>query len=105
MTAGAVAGVLLCGAASAQVNPADLARQNRIQQLQQFELDTRLVADTAIPPTQRALFDYGGYFSPQYFSIDDSSHNNHGLRDYQLVGYFRADFDGANEVFVRGSTQ
>lgn len=102
------ASVFFCSFAAAQVDQAQaqaLAAQNRIQQLQQFELDTRLVADTAIPPTQRALIDYGGYFSPQYFSIDDYSHNNHGLRDYQLVGYLRANFDGANEVFLRASTQ
>ena len=27
------------------------------------------------------------------------------LREYDLVGYVRANFDGANEVFVRGRTQ
>jgi hypothetical protein len=95
---------LLCGIASAQVDPAALERANRVQQLQQFELDNRLEANSAIPPSQRAMIDYGGYFSPQYFSIDDSAHNNHSLREYDLVGYLRADFDGANEVFVRGRT-
>jgi hypothetical protein len=96
----------LASAAQAQVSLSqDLARENRLQQLQQFDIDNRLSADSAIPPTQRALFDYGGYFSPQYFSIDDSNHDNHGLRESQLTGYFRADFDGANEIFLRGSTQ
>jgi hypothetical protein len=104
------AATILCGIAGAQVQPGQaqasaLAAQNRLQQLQQFGLDTRVEADSAIPPTERALFDYGGYFSPQYFSIDDSSHDNHGLRAYQLTGYFRANFDGANEVFLRASTQ
>jgi len=94
------------GVAWAQVDQGEaLARQNRLLQLQQFELDSRVEADSAIPPTQRALFDYGGYFTPQYFSIDDSNHDNHGLREYDLVGYLRADFDGANEVFLRARTQ
>ena len=92
--------------AMAQVDETrNIGQVNRLQELQQFEQDTRLRADTEIPPTQRALLDYGGYFSPQYFSIDDASHNNHGLREYDLVGYVRANFDGANEFFVRGRTQ
>jgi hypothetical protein len=102
----ATAATFSVGVASAQVDQGEaLARQNRLQQLQQFELDTRTSADTAIPPTQRMLLDYGGYFTPQYFSIDDSAHNNHGLREYDLVGYLRANFDGANEVFLRARTQ
>jgi hypothetical protein len=107
--ASALAMALCCNVADVQAQESQaqaqaLASQNRLQQLQQFELDTRLSADSAIPPTQRALFDYGGYFSPQYFSIDDSSHENHGFREYQVTGYFRADFDGANEIFLRGTT-
>jgi hypothetical protein len=79
----------------------DLQLQQRLQELQGFELDTRLQADTDIPPGQRALIDFGGYFSPQYYSIDDDNNDNHGLREYQLVGYLRANFDGANEIFMR----
>jgi hypothetical protein len=79
----------------------DLQLQQRLQELQGFEFDTRLQADTDIPPGQRALIDFGGYFSPQYYSIDDDNNDNHGLREYQLVGYLRANFDGANEIFMR----
>jgi hypothetical protein len=93
--------------ASAQSN--DAARlsqqQNRLQQLQQFETDNRLLVNPDIPPDQRALIDYGGYFSPQYYSIDDSNHDNHGLREYDLVGYLHMNFDGANEVFLLGRLQ
>ncbi|MGD0464806.1 MAG: hypothetical protein ABSB74_20160 [Tepidisphaeraceae bacterium] len=98
---------LFCGVASAQSNEAARAaqQQNRIEQLQQFEIDTRLLVNPDIPPGQRALIDYGGYFSPQYYSIDDSNHDNHGLREYDLVGYLHINFDGANEVFFLGRLQ
>jgi hypothetical protein len=81
----------------------DLQLQQRLQELQGFEFDTRFTADNDIPIGQRALIDYGGYFSPQYYSIDDTNNDNHGLREYQLVGYIRANFDGANEIFMRAS--
>ena len=84
-------------------NARDLQLQQRLQQLQEIGLDTRLLANTQIPPGQRALIDYGGYFSPQYYSIDDTNGDNHGLRQYQLVAYVRANFDGASEIFMRGS--
>lgn len=102
---GLAAVFLFSGAGFGQVTDTarDLQLQQRLQELQGFELDTRLLADTAIPPDQRALIDYGGYFSPQYYSIDDTNNDNHGLREYQLVGYIRANFDGANEIFVRAS--
>lgn len=77
----------------------------RLQELQGFEYDTRLQANTDIPFDQRALIDYGGYFSPQYYSIDDTNNDNHGLREWQLVGYLRANFDDANEIFMRMSVQ
>jgi hypothetical protein len=97
----------LCRVAQGQNNGSarDLQREQRLQELQQLELDTRLLANPSIPPGQRALIDYGGYFSPQYFSIDDANGDNHVLREYDLVGYFRANFDGANEVFLRGRAQ
>jgi hypothetical protein len=88
-----------------KLSGSDLERFNRQQQLQQYELDTRMQANEDIPPSQRLLLDYGGYFSPQYFSIDDANNDNHGLREYDLVGYLRANFDGANEVFLRGRVQ
>jgi len=81
----------------------DLQLQQRLQELQGFEMDSRLLADTDIPPDQRLLLDYGGYFSPQCYSIDDTNNDNHGLREYQIVGYVRLNFDGANEIFMRGS--
>jgi hypothetical protein len=93
----------LSGRGFAQVTDTarDLQLQQRLQELQGFEYDTRLTANNDIPIDQRALIDYGGYFSPQYYSIDDTNNDNHGLREYQLVGYLRANFDGANEIFMR----
>jgi hypothetical protein len=88
----------------AQSEDARLLQLNqRLQELQGFEFDTRLEVNSEIPFDQRALIDYGGYFSPQYYSIDDQNNDNHGLREYQLVGYIRANFDNANEFFVRMS--
>ena len=70
----ALATLLITSAvAFAQSSGSNLERFNRQQQLQQYELDTRMQANEDIPPSQRLLLDYGGYFSPQYFSIDDSS--------------------------------
>jgi len=94
---------VLSGRGFAQVTDTarDLQLQQRLQELQGFEYDTRLTANNDIPIDQRALIDYGGYFSPQYYSIDDTNNDNHGLREYQLVGYLRANFDGANEIFMR----
>lgn len=77
-------------------------RQQRFDELQQLQVENRLRANTDIPPEQRALFDYGGYFSFEYLSFDDRSNNNHGLRQGDLVLYGRANLDAANEVFARG---
>lgn len=99
--------IIIGGVASAQSNDAARAEQlqNRVAELQQFDLTTRLLVNPDIPPDQRMLFDYGGYFSPQYYSIDDSNDSNHGLREYDLVGYLRLDFDEANQIFLLGRLQ
>jgi hypothetical protein len=72
------------------------------RQLDQIEMQTAVKTDTSIPVTDRALFDYGGYLSVNYFSFDDPQHNNHGLREYDLVGYARVNIDGVHEFFARG---
>src|SRR5947209_2079889 len=106
---GAVALLLLVpGSARGQVNGSGaeaLQQENRLRELQEIERDTRLRANPAIPPGQRTYLDYGGFLSFNYLSLDDASHDNHGLRDYELVGYLRGVFDGANEIFVRGRTE
>jgi hypothetical protein len=92
----ALLGLLLATRVPAQES---LGRFER--QLEQIRRDTTLRANPDVPPEQRALLDYGGYFSFGYLSIDDSRNDNHILRQYDLIGYLRANLDGANEVFVR----
>ncbi len=84
------------------VNPQGALLENRLRQLQQLEIDQRLRANPDVPPGQRLLIDYGGFASFNYFSIDDNVHNNHGLRQYELVAYTRINLDGAQELFLRG---
>ena len=38
----------------------------------------------------------------QYLAVDDRSHDNHALRQTDIVPYFRLNLDSANEFFVRG---
>src|SRR5688500_15344390 len=91
------------GAALGQAsNVAQLDRFER--QLERQQRDTRVLVDPSIPPTDRALIDYGGFISASFFSIDDPEGHNHILRQYELVGYGRVNFDGAHELFLRGNT-
>ncbi len=94
----------LSALANAQTSPQQLQREARLRELQQLEIDQRLRANSAVPVGQRALFDYGGYVGVNYLSVDDSARDNHVLRQYDLVGYARLNLDGAQELFLRGST-
>jgi hypothetical protein len=87
------------------VSPRQVQLQQQMQQMQEIEMDSRFLANTDIPPDQRMLIDYGGYFSPQYYSVDDENNVNHTLWQYQLVGYLRVNLDAANEIFMRVSTE
>jgi hypothetical protein len=71
------------------------------RQLEQIRRDTTLQINPAVPVDQRLLLDYGGYLSFGYLSVDDNRNDNHILRQYELIGYARANLDGANEVFIR----
>src|SRR5688500_17042869 len=64
--------------------------------LTQIQRDTRLQVLQDVPVGSRALFDYGGYFTASYLSFDDPADTNRAFRGYDLVGYARADFDGAH---------
>ena len=77
-----------------------LQRENRIRELQRLELDRRLRANRDIPPGQRLLFDYGGYATANYLSLDDIESDNHVLREYDGIGYVRLNVDGAQELFL-----
>jgi hypothetical protein len=79
-----------------------LQRISRLNELEQIRRDSRLQANEKIPPGQRLLFDYGAYLTLDYVSVDDSVENNHVLREYEFLPYVRLNFDGAQEVFIRG---
>ena len=110
------------GAAHAQVQQTQIERFDR--QLEGIRRDTRLQINPQIPATERMYFDYGGYMSFSYLSLDspssattttttnpDGSTNstttpagihNTGMRQYEVGFYSDLIFDGANEVFFRG---
>jgi hypothetical protein len=94
----------LAGAVFAFALPAagqsNLERFNR--QLEQLQRDTLLRADDALSLQQRTFFDYGAYATLGYLSVDDNLNDTHVLRQYDLVGYARANFDGVHEIFLRG---
>lgn len=97
-----VAGLAALAAPRAR-GQADLERFER--QLEQIQRDTRLRVDQRIPAEQRTLFDYGGYLSLQYISLDDQNGDNHGLRQYDIVGYAHLNLDGVHEFYgsLRGT--
>ena len=74
------------------------------RQLEQIRRDTESRALVDVPPEKRALIDYGGFLSFDYFSIDDANLENHILRQYQVVGYLRVNLDAAQELYLRGRT-
>src|SRR5688572_14554256 len=74
------------------------------RQLQQIQQDTRLRINPDVPADQRALYDVGGYFTFNFFSIDDIEQNTHILRQYDLVGYARVNIDNVHEFYLRART-
>ena len=105
VTVALTAASLLIVAAPRAEAQADLERFQR--QLEQIQRDTRTRVDSRIPAEQRTLFDYGGYLSLQYLSLDDQNGNTHGLRQYDLVGYAHLNLDGVHEFYasLRGTYQ
>src|SRR4051812_25718712 len=74
------------------------------RQLQQIQQDTRLRINPDIPADQRALLDYGGYFTFNFFAIDDIEQNTHLLRQYDLVGYANINIDNIHQFYLRART-
>jgi hypothetical protein len=99
------AAVLIALAAAAPPAAAQSELERFQRQMEQIQRDTRVRVDQRIPAEQRTLFDYGGYISLNYLSLDDQNGNNHGLRQYDLVGYAHLNLDGVHEFYgsVRGS--
>ncbi|HMB94838.1 MAG TPA: hypothetical protein VKK61_02235, partial [Tepidisphaeraceae bacterium] len=106
--AAALVAVALSGLVSVakaqQTSPRDLQREARLQELQQLEIDSRYRVNSQVPLEQRAVVDWGGYFTFNYLSLDDQSGGNHGLRQYDFVAYLRVLLDNANEFFARFRT-
>jgi hypothetical protein len=93
---------LLCASiARAQLGQSQQQLDRFNQQMQQTEQQTRLQVDQSIPPGDRMLIDYGGYFTAAYLSLDDPTGYNHALAQFELVGYADLNLDGANEFFAR----
>jgi hypothetical protein len=97
----AVAAVISLAPRAARAQ-ASVERFERQLELLRRENTERALAN--VPPEQRALIDYGGFLSFNYFSIDDAALDNHILRQYDVVGYARLNLDGAHELYLRGST-
>jgi hypothetical protein len=99
--------IVVCGVVSVAVGvatstaraQADLGRFER--QLEQIQRETLIEANEQLSLDQRVFFDYGGYFTFGYLSVDDNVNENHVLRQYELVGYSRIVLDGAHEFFLR----
>jgi hypothetical protein len=72
------------------------------RQLEQIRRDTRLQVVGDVPAAQRALVDYGAYFTAGYLSLEDSIGDTHILRQYDLVPYGRVNFDGVHDFYLRG---
>jgi len=96
----ALLGAIVAAIPMAAGAQADLERFER--QLERIQRETRTRADQAIPADQRALFDWGGYLSLNYLSLDDQNKNNHSLRQYDLVGYARLNLDGVHDFYASG---
>src|SRR4051812_5163292 len=85
-----------------------LAQQtaNRVErfdrQLEGIRRNTRLQINPDIPVGERTYFDYGGFTSFTYLSLDDTLLHNTGLRQVETGVYADLIFDGAHEFFFRG---
>lgn len=74
------------------------------RQLEQIRRDTRLLISPDIPAEQRAMYEAGGYFTTVFMILDDPDGKDHVLRQQDLNGYFRANFDGVHQFFLRART-
>lgn len=84
--------------------PSAIAQVSVERQLQQIQRETYALIDSDIPADQRALLDYGGFLTFNFFAVDDAAQNTNSLAQTDLNGYVRASFDGVHEFFVRGRT-
>src|SRR4051794_12283129 len=93
------AAFLLAVAAGAAPLLAQTSVERFERQLQQMQHDTRLRVNPEVPAGQRALLDYGGYFTFNFFAIDDIEQKTHLLRQYDLVGYANLNIDNVHQFY------
>jgi hypothetical protein len=98
---GGCVALLMTARLSAQT-PVQNNVENFQRQLDVIQRDTALRVNPALPAGERLLVDYGGYFGASYLSVDDLNKNNHGLRQYDLIGYLRVNLDDVQEFYGRG---
>lgn len=104
MLAAAIASALPAAGQARTSGDRILQREQRIRDLDQFNLDTRLRANTEVPVDQRVFIDYGAFITFSYLSVDDSQEENHVLRQTDFNVFARANLDNAQELFLRGRT-
>lgn len=92
--------VLTSGVAHAQ----QAVRDDFTRQLDLLRREELLQASPDVPAGQRAFVDYGAYLTFDYLTVDDNLRNNHVLRQTDVVGYTRMNFDGVHELFLRFRT-
>lgn len=90
-------GAMAMASATFAQSQADLYRA----ELERLRLDSLVRVSPDIPVGQRAFIDYGLYTTFTYLTVDDSNNDSHALRQYDLIGYTRLNFDGAHEFFLR----
>ena len=74
------------------------------RQLEQIQRDTKMSVSSEVPPGQRALIDYGGFYTFNFLAIDDIGQETHILRQSNLTRYARVNIDGVHEFFLRVRT-
>jgi hypothetical protein len=78
-----------------------LQREQRLREMDQFDLDTRIKANEMVPVDQRLYVDAGGFLSLNYLFVEDGDGKTRGGRIYEAVAYARANLDGVQEAFIR----
>jgi hypothetical protein len=92
--------------ASGQVGDGGVAALERFErQLERRQRESRVLIDPDVRTGDRVLVDYGALLTPSLFTVQDPHGHSHVLRQYELVGYGRLNFDDAHELFVRGATR
>jgi len=104
---GRVGRLLVAAAVALAVLPAGVAvAQTQVErfdrQRDQLQREAMLRELRDVPAGQRALFDYGGYVTLSYLTLQDQLADTHVLRQLDLVGYGRLSLDGAHEFYARG---